>query len=178
MEWGFEINPYDWCVANKTVDGEQLTITWHVDDLKISHADPAVVTNIINKLDMKYGYEACGKRSPLTVHRGKKHEYVGMLLDYTENQKVKIDMKKYIDKILIDLSPEFEGAAQTPAADHLFEINDACPKLNDEKGTIFHHIVAQLLFLSKRARPDILTAVAFLTTRVKSPDEDDYKKLI
>jgi hypothetical protein len=34
-----------------------------------------------------------------------------------------------------------------------------------------------LLFLSKRARPDIQTAVAFLTTRVKSPDEDDYKKL-
>ena len=29
----------------------------------------------------------------------------------------------------------------------------------------------------KRARPDIQTAVAFLTTRVMAPDEDDYKKL-
>ena len=36
-EIGFEINPYDPCVANKMVDGKQLTITWHVDDLKVSH---------------------------------------------------------------------------------------------------------------------------------------------
>ena len=39
-EWGFTINPYDWCVANNEVNGEQITVVWHVDDLKISHADP------------------------------------------------------------------------------------------------------------------------------------------
>jgi hypothetical protein len=43
-EWGFEINPYDFCVANKTIDGKQCTIVWHVDDLKISHVDRKVVT--------------------------------------------------------------------------------------------------------------------------------------
>ena len=31
--------------------------------------------------------------------------------------------------------------------------------------------------MSKRARPDIQVAVSFLTTRVQSPDEDDWKKL-
>ena len=36
QEWGFVLNPYDSCVANKCVDGQQCTITWHVDDLKIS----------------------------------------------------------------------------------------------------------------------------------------------
>jgi hypothetical protein len=35
----------------------------------------------------------------------------------------------------------------------------------------------QLLYLSQRARPDICTAVAFLCSRLKQPDEDDYKKL-
>jgi hypothetical protein len=35
-----------------------------------------------------------------------------------------------------------------------------------------------LLFVAKRARPDILLAVSFLTTRVKEPDTDDWKKLI
>jgi hypothetical protein len=34
-EWGFEINPYDWCVANKVINGEQCTVLRHVDDLKI-----------------------------------------------------------------------------------------------------------------------------------------------
>jgi len=36
-DWGFIINPYDRCVANKTVNGSQCTVLWHVDDLKISH---------------------------------------------------------------------------------------------------------------------------------------------
>ena len=31
--------------------------------------------------------------------------------------------------------------------------------------------------MTKRGRPDILTAVSFLTTRVKSPNMGDYKKL-
>jgi len=42
---------------------------------------------------------------------------------------------------------------------------------------MFHHNTAKLLFLCKRARPDLQTAVAFLCTRVKMPDVDDYKKL-
>ena len=33
------------------------------------------------------------------------------------------------------------------------------------------------LFLCKRGRPDIQTALAFLCNRVREPDEDDYKKL-
>jgi hypothetical protein len=34
---GFEISPYDPCVANKMVNGTQMTVRWHVDDLMISH---------------------------------------------------------------------------------------------------------------------------------------------
>ena len=34
---GFQNNPYDPCVANKMIDGEQMTNVWHVDDLKVSH---------------------------------------------------------------------------------------------------------------------------------------------
>ena len=76
QEWGFEINPYDWCVANKTVNGKQITIVWHVDDLKISHVDKDVVTEYITKLQERYRKEA-----PLTIRRGKIHDYIGMVLD-------------------------------------------------------------------------------------------------
>ncbi len=31
--------------------------------------------------------------------------------------------------------------------------------------------------MSKHARPDVSTAIAFLTTRVRAPDVDDWKKL-
>ena len=48
VEWGFVINPYDSCVANKMVNGKQLTVVWHVDDLKISHVDTSVTDHFID----------------------------------------------------------------------------------------------------------------------------------
>jgi hypothetical protein len=37
---GFKLNPYDPCVANKEVNGTQMMVCWHVDNLKVSHMDP------------------------------------------------------------------------------------------------------------------------------------------
>ena len=51
---GFIINPYDFCVANKFINGKQMTIIWHVDDLKISHVDGNEITKIIEWLKSKY----------------------------------------------------------------------------------------------------------------------------
>ena len=42
----------------------------------------------------------------------------------------------------------------------------------------FHKIVAMLLYLSKRARPDCLTAVSYLATRGTKCDTDDVGKLV
>ena len=51
---GFEVNPYDPCVANKVIKGNQCTICWHVDDLKISHVDTKVVDAVCKKLSDLY----------------------------------------------------------------------------------------------------------------------------
>jgi hypothetical protein len=172
VNWGYEINPYDWCVANKMIDGKQCTVVWHVDDLKISHVDPEVVDSLVSLLDGEYG-----KINPLVTTHGKVHEYLGMTLDYTEDGKVKIIMKDYITNMLAELPDDMSGESATPAALHLFTVNEKAEKLDEPTSEVFHHHTAQLLFLSRRARPDIQTAVSFLTRRVKAPDVDDYKKL-
>ena len=82
-EWGFEINPYGWCIANMTINGKQCTILWHVDDIKVSHVDPKVVTTMLNLFDSRYG-----KLEPLSVTRGKLHEYLGMTIDFARKGKV------------------------------------------------------------------------------------------
>ena len=51
------------------------------------------------------------------------------------------------------------------------------PLLSVSETKRFHSFVAKLLYLSKRTTPDILTLVAFFTTRVQSPTEDDRSKL-
>jgi hypothetical protein len=56
-------------------------------------------------------------------------------------------------------------------------VNPLATRLGKQQAETFHHLVAMMLYLCKRVRPDIHTAVAFLCTRVSAPDEDDYKKL-
>ena len=170
---GFVINAYDNCVANKIINGSQCTITWHVDDLKISHIDESVVDEIINNINQVYG-----EVQEITVKKGKKHDYLGMDVDLTQDGKVIISMIKYIEDMLNELPKDMQGISRTPAANHLFNVNNENPTyLDEERSKIFHHNVAKLLFLSKRARPDIQIAIAFLCTRVKKPDYDDWKKL-
>jgi len=65
-------------MANKVVHGKQCTVAWHVDDLKISHVSLDVVSSIIDKLNKEFG-----KLSLLTITRGKSHEYLGMIIDYS-----------------------------------------------------------------------------------------------
>ena len=175
QEWGFTLNKYDSCVANATIEGSQCTILWHVDDLKISHINPDVVSDIIKRLNGRHGKEA-----PLTETRGEIHDYLGMTIDYSVDGKVIFRVDDYVAGILAEARDEavMNGEAVDPAADHLFAVNEDNPdKLEPTDADHFHTMVAKLLFLSKRARPDIQQAVAFLTTRVSSPDTDDYKKL-
>jgi hypothetical protein len=69
------------------------------------------------------------------------------------------------------------GTVPTPASDHLFETEDESPALNEKESDFFHRTTARLLFAAKRARPDLQVAVAYLCTRVKSPNQSDYRKL-
>jgi hypothetical protein len=154
------------------IDGKQCTIVWHVDDLKISHTNPNAVTSIIELIGNEFGKEA-----PITVTRGKIHYYLGMTLDYTKKGKVKIKMIDYVEKMLADLSEEMDGEAPTPAANHLFTVDEDSPTVDEKKGQFFHTYVAKTLFLCKRARPDLQTAASFLCKRVKDCNEDDYKKM-
>ena len=170
---GFEVNPYDWFVVNKEINGKQCTIGWHVDDQKISHVDKNVVEDIIKALDSKYGNE-----SPISVHRGPIQEYLGMTIDYSVQGKVSFSMPQYIEDLLLECPDSImKGTSTTPAANHLFQTNENAEKLGTTDAVLFHHLVAKLLYLGKQTRPDLLTAISFLCTRIQNPDMDDFKKL-
>jgi hypothetical protein len=101
-----------------------------------------------------------------------------MALDCTKDGKVKIAMQDCIEEMLAELPDDMDGEAGTPASLHLFATRDEPGGLLDKDGSeLFRHHTAKLLFLSRRARPDIQTAVSFLTKRVKAPGQDDCKKL-
>ena len=112
------------------------------------------------------------------MSRGKIHNYLGMVLDYSTPGEVKVNTIKYIKNIVEGFIELISGGAATPAASHLFDVDADGVKLVEQLARVFHTTTAKLLFLCKRARPDIQVPIAFLTTRVKEPDEDDWKKLV
>ena len=72
---GFKVNPYDMCIANRVIKGHQQTVTWHVDDIKVSHVNSKVNENFYRWCEQKYGDDKNGK---VKIHRGKIHEYLAM----------------------------------------------------------------------------------------------------
>eukprot|EP00957_Ditylum_brightwellii_P187034 14244196-Ditylum_brightwellii.AAC.1 len=65
------------------INGKQLAVTWHVDDLKISYMESNEVTTCIEHFKKMYG-------NRMTVHHGKVHEYLGTDLDFSSPKVLKI----------------------------------------------------------------------------------------
>jgi hypothetical protein len=114
----------------------------------------------------------------LLVRQGKIHDYLGIQINYSEDQKVKLTMFDYIEELIKDTPSELmKGSSVTPAVNHLFGVHPECVKLNDVDTAIYHHLTAKLLYLSKRTQPDLLLNVSFLTKQVLQSDIDDWTKL-
>ena len=135
-----------------------------MENLKISHVNGDVMDAITIQLRKQHGKEA-----ELKIHQGKLHDYLRMKLDYRDHVKLKINMTDYLKNILDDLPRKYQGEAITPVANHIFEVNNTTCKLSKGYTQAFHTIVTKLLFLCNLERPNILTGVAFLTTRVREP---------
>jgi len=167
---GFKLNPYDLCVANKMIDGSQCTITFYVDDNKITHKSPEIVKKVISELEQHFG--------ELTVKRDvKRFDFLGMDVNIKKNKTIEISMKKQILEAIEWYGETITHKPATPANKRLFNVNDESETLDEDRKEIFHSVVAKLLYITKRARPDIETAVAFLCTRVSRSTESDWLKL-
>ena len=188
---GYKMNPYDACIWNKTIDGKQCTICFHVDDCKISHVSRTVLDKTIEWLRNEYESIFEDGSGKMKVNRGKIHKYLGMTLDFSTRRQLRISMVDYVKDVVAawdKAQPADDGftvvkpkrgrkTKPTAAPEDLFKTDEAATKLGQDLATAFHNIVAKALYVVKRARPDASVPIAFLTTRVRSPDVDDWRKL-
>jgi hypothetical protein len=166
---GFVLNPYDPCIANCTIEGTQCTVAWYVDDNKISHVNPEVVTTIIEKIEGQFG--------KMTVTRGREHVFLGMNIKYTDERTAIITMKDYLREAIAESELGIKRQAATPATRELFEVDEKAARLPERRSDVFHRIVTKLLYVAIRARMDMLLAVGFLCTRVSKSTVEDEGKL-
>ena len=99
----------------------------------------------------------------MTVQRGDKLKYLGMELDFGAKGEVTITMNSYIKEALEEFPEDKWIAAASPASDHLFKVNANGRPLTTKMALLFHRLVAKLLFISTRARPDMYPTRNFVS---------------
>jgi hypothetical protein len=98
-----------------------------------------------------------------------------MTMDMTEPKVCKITMAGFVTELMAECT-DISGTTDTPSTTALFEISPTAALLG-ERTQRFHSLVAKLLYLGKRSRPD-MTTVAFLSTQSAEGDREDWKKLV
>ena len=111
----------------------------------------------------------------MEVRRIEVHNYLVMDLNYSEKRSFEVSITKYIGKILRYFPEEIKLSSAKQEAEHLFQFieGNKIKPLPEEQSVAFYHTVAHILFVSTISIRNVYTAVAFLTTWVNYPDEDD-----
>jgi len=133
------------------------------------YAFEKVVTEIIKEISKHFG--------DLAMTRGRSHNFLGINILLGEDCLVEISQHDQVQEALNKFGETYGHHVSSPCANRLWDVNENAKKLSKERSDLFHSIVAKLLYITKRSRPDTETAVAFLTTRVSKSDIDDWKKL-
>jgi hypothetical protein len=138
--------------------GQQITVAFHVDDLLVTCRLDSAIDDLVRHLQCNF--------KEISVVRGNKHSYLAMNLE-VDARGIHLDMMGYIDKCLEGRSTR--KVVKSPATDDLFDTPEESEALCEAGKKMFHSDVAKLLYLAKRTKPDILTAVSHLSSRVDRP---------
>jgi hypothetical protein len=97
---------------------------WHVDNLKSSHVDSRVNDNFAQWCEKTYGSDDLGH---VKVVRGKIHDYLGMILDFTDNGAMKVDMVYYIKGMFEEFPYPIGPTKATPWTEKLLKFQRRRP---------------------------------------------------
>ena len=98
-DYGFVQNKYDMCIFNKMVNGEQITVQFDVDDLKVSNKKQTVLEDFLKDLRDKFG-----QKYELTENKGLVYEYLSITIDYSIPRKGVFIMFNYLEDIIVGAS--------------------------------------------------------------------------
>ena len=131
------------------VNGEQITVQFHVDDFKVSHKEESVLEGFLGNLRSEFGQE-----DKLTENTGLVHNYLGITIDYSIASKVVFTMFNYQEDVIVETADNLKNSrSYYPGNDQLMKVDYDSPSLSPKDAKLF------------------------LCTHVKSPNKQDFKKL-
>jgi hypothetical protein len=167
---GFKSCAYDSCVFTMGYDSVKcIHVCVHVDDILISASDDSGI-KIVERI-MSKAFKSINLSTTSFTYLGLKvDEHIG---------GVRVSMDGYVSDCLKDMKPYLGSKNYVqPSTKDIFRTFDDDSPLNDEKAALFRSFVGKLMFLAKRVRPDILTAVSHLSSRVSCSTIHDWEELV
>jgi hypothetical protein len=150
---GYVASEVDTCVFWKVVKGRIFILLLYVDDiLAIIDDDEAKILR--THLEKRFG--------TVKFEVGNRLSYLGMELEIGDRGTA-VGMSFYTKQLLEGVEVPVKLSPRTKT---MFQVDEEAVMLMEEERKLFHSKTAKLLYLAKRARPDILTIVSFLCTRV------------
>ena len=64
---------------------------------------------------------------------GKKHNFLGMSINITEDKQLEIEMKEQLLEAIEEFGEHLDKIVTTPESSHLFIVNEQAKKLYEEK---------------------------------------------
>ena len=124
-----------------------MTIMLHINYLILCYADSSITTKYIKLLDDIYGL-----KDPLTVTRGKNHEYLGMTINFTLKIGCSIAQYDFVKKMWKDLDKGLKSLYRNNlAADFLFKVNTKAEVLTQKRKEEYYKTTAKCIWLSQRS---------------------------
>jgi hypothetical protein len=169
---GYKVGPTDPCVFVKQVGDRIFILLLYVDDILaiVDKAEAERIRVTLVALVARFGtvqFEIGGRLS-----------YLGMEIDIRDTSTV-IDMSFYVKQVVVDAETRFVVTTyESPGVRTSYVVEDDTEKLSEDRRAWFHLVVAKVLYIAKRARPDVLTVVIFPCTRVQGATTEDEKKLL
>ena len=114
------------CTFNKMVNGEQVTVQFHINDLKVSHKDQAVLDDFLDELKSEFGQE-----DELTENKGLVHTYLGITINYLIADKVVFIMFDYLEDVIVEAAEDLKNSCSYyPGNNQLFKVDEDSPRLS------------------------------------------------
>ena len=105
------------------------------------------------------------------------YDYLGIVLYFRMKGKVKLTMLNNTE-IILDTSPTGgDVLTENPSTNHLFQVQEDGRDLSSRQQDLYKTLVKNILFVRCFPLPNLKTAIAFLTKRVKQPNMNYYKNM-
>ncbi len=163
-DFGYTVSETDRCVFRKEKNGRIFILLLYVDDI-LAVVDEQEAKELKAMLVKRFGM--------VQFAVGNNLSYLGMQISIRNSGTI-VSMSFYVQQLLEGLSV---AVKLPPGTKTTFVVDESSPPLEEGDRKVFHSQTAKVLYLAKQSRPDTLTVVSFLCTRVQSATEEDRSKL-